>query len=76
MEQYFNFIESDLPCAEDNMWVLTTNEKIYIQVLSDGTFFVYNDLEEVGDAATFDEAMVLAIAADALDLFQAAFNTP
>jgi hypothetical protein len=74
MEQYFNLIESDQPCVEDNMWVLTTNEDIYIQVLSDGTYFVYNDMEEVGPADNMQEAMTMALAADVIEEFAKVFE--
>jgi hypothetical protein len=74
MEQYFNLIESDQPCVEDNMWVLTTNEDIYIQVLSDSTYFVYNDMDEVGPADTMREAMIMALASDLMEEFAAVFT--
>jgi hypothetical protein len=76
MEQYFNFFDN----AEDDMddlYVLTTDENISIQVVPygepDAQFFVYNKHEEVGPAATLKEAMVIAMSAQIIEEFGAEF---
>ena len=77
MEQYFNFVKSDDPMAEDDIYVLTTNENIAIQVVPyggpDTQFFVYNKHEEISAAATLKEAMVIAIAEQVIEEFGAEF---
>jgi hypothetical protein len=76
MEQYFNFETSDDEIMND-IYVLTTDENIYIQVTPygepDAQFFVYNENEEVGPAATLKEAMVMAMAAQIIEEFGAEF---
>ena len=76
MEQYFNFETSDDEIMND-IYVLTTDENIYIQVTPygepDAQFFVYNKHEEVGPAATLKEAMVIAIATQVIEEFGAEF---
>jgi hypothetical protein len=75
MEQYFNFVKSD--DEMDDLYVLTTNENIAIQVVPygepDAQFFVYNKHEEVGPAPTLRKAMVIAIAAQVIEEFGAEF---
>lgn len=77
MRQYFNLVTSDDPMAEDDMYVLTTNENIYIQVtpydVPSSQFFVWNEFTEVGSTATLYDAMVMAIAAQVLVEFNAEF---
>ena len=78
MQQYFNLVTSDDPMAEDDMYVLTTNENIYIQVTPydepSSQFFVWNEFTEVGSAATLHDAMVMAIAAQVIEEFSAEFQ--
>jgi hypothetical protein len=75
MEQYFNFVKSDDDM--DDLYVLTTDENIYIQVTPydepDAQFFVYNKNEEVGPAPTLKKAMIMALAAQVIEEFGAEF---
>jgi hypothetical protein len=75
MEQYFNFVKSD--DEMDDLYVLTTNEDIYIQVVPygepDAQFFVYNGYEEVAGAPSLKKAMVIAMSAQIIEEFGAEF---
>jgi|TARA_R110000851_G_scaffold116315_1_gene242501 hypothetical protein len=71
MKQYFDFVPSNDPDVEDDMYVLVTNREITIQVaLYAGGYFVSNEFLEVGEAPTLKEAMAMAIAAQVLGEFE------
>lgn len=76
MEQYFKFVDNTADNMDD-LYVLTTNEDIYIQVVPygepDAQFFVYNGYEEVAGAPSLKKAMVIAIATQVIEEFGAEF---